>query len=98
MSNIILIVEDDEILATNVSTYLGRNGWDPHVCGSAEEALKMVESLHPDGIVADQTLPGMGGIEMLQQVLELDPQVKVIMMTGDDSAHTAVQAMKAGAY
>ena len=94
----ILVVEDDEILAGNVSAYLGRNGWDVHVCGSAEEALKLTESLSLDGVVTDQTLPQMCGVDLVQKLLQIDPAVKVIMMTGDDSAHTAVQAMKAGAY
>jgi DNA-binding NtrC family response regulator len=98
MSNSILVVEDDEILAANVCTYLERNGWDAQSCGSAEEAIKLVETLHPDGVVADQSLPRMTGVEMLQKVLTIDPKIKVIMMTGDDSAQTAVSAMKAGAY
>jgi DNA-binding NtrC family response regulator len=98
MSNMILVVEDDEMLAGNVCTYLGRNGWEAQSCGSAEEAIKLVETLHPDGVVTDQNLPRMTGIDMLQKVLEIDPKLKVIMMTGDDTAHTAVSAMKAGAF
>ncbi len=98
MANLILVVEDDELLAGNVCTYLGRNGWETQSCGSAEEAIKLVETLHPDGVVADNNLPNMSGVEMLKKVLEIDPQLKVIMMTGDDSAQTAVSAMKAGAY
>lgn len=98
MNKTVLVVEDDEILASNVCTYLGRNGWDAQSCNSAEDALKIIESLHPDAVIADQSLPRMCGIDMLQRVLAAEPQVKVIMMTGDDSARTAVQAMKAGAY
>lgn len=98
MSNSILVVEDDSILAGNVCTYLERNGWDAQSCGSAEEAIRLVETLRPDGVVADHTLPGMSGLEMLRRLLEIDPKIKVVMMTGDDSAQTAVAAMKAGAY
>jgi two-component system, NtrC family, response regulator AtoC len=98
MNKIVLVVEDDEILASNVCIYLGRNGWDAQSCSSAEDALKVAESLHPDAVIADQSLPAMSGIDMLQRLLAIDAQIKVIMMTGDDSARTAVQAMKAGAY
>jgi DNA-binding NtrC family response regulator len=94
----ILVVEDDELLASNICAFLARNGWDATACGSAEEALKQIESLRPEVVVADQTLPRMSGIELLVRTRTIDPQVKVIMMTGDDRAHTAVQAMKAGAY
>jgi two-component system response regulator AtoC len=98
MSRSILVVEDDEILAGNVCTYLARNGWEVESCGSAEEALKLIETSRPEAVVTDQKLPGLCGIEMLQKVREIDPMIKVILMTGDDSAQTAVQAMKAGAY
>lgn len=98
MGKLILIVEDDEMLAHNVCAFLERHGWDTHACGSAEEALQLVQTLHPHGVVADQSLPGMCGVEMTRKLLELEPQTKVIMMTGDDRANTAVQAMKAGAF
>src|SRR6185369_3276827 len=98
MGRTILVVEDDEILAGNVCTYLARNGWEVENCGSAEEALKLIETLRPEAVVSDQNLPGLRGIEMLQKMREIDPMIKVILMTGDDSAQTAVQAMKAGAY
>ena len=98
MGRSILVVEDDETLAGNVCTYLVRNGWEVQSCGSAEAALTLFESLHPDGVVADQTLPRMSGIEMMRKMREADPLAKIIVMTGDDSAQTAVQAMKAGAF
>jgi len=98
MGRSILVVEDDETLAGNVCTYLVRNGWEVQSCGSAEAALTLFESLHPDGVVTDQTLPRMSGIEMMHKMREADPLAKIIVMTGDDSAQTAVQAMKAGAF
>ena len=98
MSKMILVVEDDAALADNVCVFLARHGWDTKACNSAEDALQLIETLHPDGVVADQTLPRMCGIEMTRKLLEIEPRTKVIMMTGDDRAHTAVQAMKAGAF
>lgn len=94
----ILVVDDDEVLANNVCAFLARHGWDAQSCGSAEEALQLMKTRHPDGVVADQTLPRMSGIEMTRKLLEIEPQTKIIMMTGDDRAHTAVRAMKAGAF
>jgi DNA-binding NtrC family response regulator len=98
MGNTVLVVEDDAILQANISAYLTRNGWEVQACGSGEDALKSFETLHPDVVVTDQRLPRLSGIELLQKLRESDPLVKVILMTGDDSAQTAVQAMKAGAY
>ena len=98
MGNTILIVEDDEILADNIRTYLERQRWDVHVCGAAEDALEKLESVHPDVMLTDQALPGMTGVELLGRALKLDPQLKAIMMTGDGNVQCAVDAMKAGAY
>lgn len=98
MGRTVLVVEDDETLAGNVCAYLVRNGWEVEVCGSAEEALKRFETLHPDCVVTDQNLPRMCGIELMQKLLETDPMVKCIVMTGDDRAQTAARAMKAGAF
>jgi two-component system response regulator AtoC len=98
MGRTAMVVDDDETLAGNIGTYLMRNGWEVQVCGSAEDALKRYETVHPDGVVTDQTLPSMCGIELVQKLRQADPLLKCIVMTGDDTAQTAVRAMKAGAY
>jgi DNA-binding NtrC family response regulator len=98
MGRSILVVEDDAIQASSIATYLVRLGWEVETCDSAEEGLRVWETLHPDAVVTDQRFRGMCGIAMLQKMRESDPQVKCIVMTGDDSVQTAVQAMKAGAY
>src|SRR5205085_6452140 len=98
MSRTVLVVEDDVIQAGNIGAYLTRNGWEVQTCGSAEEALGVWEAQHPDAVVTDQRLPRLSGVEMLQKMRAVDERVKCIVMPGDDSAQTAVQAMKAGAY
>jgi two-component system response regulator AtoC len=98
MGRTVMVVDDDKILAGNVGTYLVRNGWEVQVCGSAEEAISQFEVVHPDGVVTDQMLPHMCGIELMQKLRQADPLLKCILMTGDDSAQTAVRAMKAGAF
>jgi two-component system, NtrC family, response regulator AtoC len=98
MGRMILVVEDNAIQASSIAVYLTRHGWDVQTCGSAEEGLALWDSVHPDAVVADLALPGMSGIEMLEKMRESDARVKCIFMTGDDSAQTAVRAMKAGAY
>jgi two-component system response regulator AtoC len=98
MSKNIVLVEDDEIQARNISAYLGRHGWEVHICGCAEEALSLCKDWEPDGLVTDQTLPRLSGVQMLEKLRAVHPRLKCIVMTGDSSAQTAVQAMKAGAF
>jgi DNA-binding NtrC family response regulator len=97
MANSILIVEDDDMLAENIRQYLERNHWEVHVEHSAEEGLKQLESLHPDMLLTDHLLPGRNGLDLIKDALALDPQLKIIMMTGEGSVQVAVDAMKAGA-
>ncbi len=97
MANSVLIIEDDELLADNIRLYLERNQWEAHVAHSAEAGLKKLEGLHPDLVLTDHMLPGRTGLELIRDALALDPQVKIIMMTGEGSIQVAVDAMKAGA-
>ncbi|MCM2331499.1 MAG: response regulator, partial [Pseudomonas sagittaria] len=93
-----LIVEDDEVLADNIRTYLERKGYEALLCESAEQALEIFAAQHPDVLLTDYCLPGMSGIELIRQVRSLDSQVKAVMMTAHGNVQGAVEAMKAGAY
>lgn len=97
MANSILIIEDDEMLAENIRVHLERNQWETHMVHSAEDGLKKLESVRPDIVLTDHMLPGKTGLEVIKGALELDPQIKVVMLTGEGSIQVAVDAMKAGA-
>lgn len=97
MAHSILIVEDDEMLADNVRLYLERNHWEVAVVHSAEAALKLLETIHPDVVLTDHMLPGKTGVQMIAGALQIDPKMKIVMMTGEGSVQVAVDAMKAGA-
>lgn len=97
MSNSILIIEDDEMLADNIRLYLERNHWDVEVVHSAEAGLKVLESKHPDVVLTDHMLPGKTGVQLIAGALLINPQIKIVMMTGEGSVQVAVDAMKAGA-
>ncbi|AOE87530.1 sigma-54-dependent transcriptional regulator [Pseudomonas sp. TCU-HL1] len=98
MEHSVLIVEDDELLAGNIQTYLVRKNIEAMVCHSAEEALELLEQQVPDVLLTDNSLPGMSGHELIRQVSARAPQIKPIMMTGYGNIEDAVQAMKAGAF
>ncbi|ART83107.1 sigma-54-dependent Fis family transcriptional regulator [Oceanisphaera profunda] len=94
----ILIVEDDQTLAENIQAYLKLKKFEALVCHSAEDALELLKTHHPDVVLTDNSLPGMNGIELIRHVHSTDPQLKVIMMTGFGNIEDAVTAMKAGAF
>ncbi len=97
MSNLALIIEDDETLAENVCVFLERNGWDAHYCLTAEEALKALETEHPDIVISDVMLPGLSGLQLMEKINQMDRDLRVIFMTGSERVQTAVEAMKLGA-
>jgi len=98
MEHSILIVEDDETLASNIRTYLERKHYEVQVCRSAEEALEVLGSSRPDVLLTDHSLPGMTGLELVARLRASDPQVKSVMMTGYGNVEDAVAAMKAGSF
>src|SRR5476649_329302 len=97
MTNSILIIEDDEMLADNIRVHLERNQWETHVVHSAEEGLKRLESVRPDMVLTDYRLPGKTGLDVIKGALAIDPQIKIIMLTGEGGVQIAVDAIKAGA-
>ena len=98
MTKSVLIVEDDEILANNIRVYLQRDGWEVAVSSSVERALTMLETVRPDVVVTDYMLPGKNGLDLLREVIAMDPQIKVVMVTGEGSIQVAVDAIRMGAH
>jgi len=60
-------------------------------------AVESAEAIHPDLILLDLTMPGMDGMETLRRIRLRDPEVPIVMITGDYSIESAVKAIQAGA-
>lgn len=93
-----VLIEDEQKLRLATAQTLELGGFEVHSCGTAEEAQPW---LHPefDGvIVTDVRLPGQSGLELLAQVVAMDPDLPVIVVTGHGDVSMAVEAMRAGAY
>jgi two-component system response regulator AtoC len=97
MSHALLIIEDEAILAKNIRIYFERAGYDVRAAASAEDGLRQLDLFKPDIVLLDYQLPGMDGLEMLTSLRNIDPTLKVIMLTGQGSVDLAVKAMKLGA-
>jgi len=97
MPNSILIIEDEEMLADNIRTYLERNQWETHVVHSAEDGLSKLKDFRPDIVLTDYHLPGRTGLDLITSALAMDPSTKIVMLTGEGNIQLAVAAMKAGA-
>jgi two-component system response regulator PilR (NtrC family) len=94
----ILVVDDETSMQEFLQILLQREGHDVTACGSATEALIALESDDWDLVISDVRMPGMSGLELLDQVRELSPETTVILITAHGTTETAVEAMKHGAY
>jgi two-component system, NtrC family, response regulator AtoC len=98
MSSSILVVDDEQDLATAIADYLVRHGYATHVNSSGEQALRTIEEEQPDIILLDYRLPRMDGLKVLSRIKESRPEIEVIMLTAHGSVEGAVEAMKHGAF
>ena len=93
----ILIVEDEPKMRRLLEISLGEEGHVVHTAAEAETGLKCLRREAIDLVVTDLKLPGMNGLEFLQEAKRLDAGVPIVVMTAYGSVETAVDAMKAGA-
>ena len=93
-----LIIVDDEIeLMTALCELLTRHGYETVGYTSGAEALAKLKEQDFDLLLTDLMMPEMNGIELLQAAREIDPDIVGIVMTGQGTVQTAVEAMKVGA-
>jgi DNA-binding NtrC family response regulator len=95
----ILVVDDDQDLLFLLKKVIAR-GCDCEVALalSGADALKQVKNWHPDVVITDIMMPDMDGLQLLEQIMVLDSQMTIIMMTGYGTVEIAVKALKMGAY
>ena len=93
----ILIIEDEPRMRRLLEISLGEDGHSVQTVADAETALKQLRREPVDLIVTDLKLPGMNGLEFLNEARKLDSGVPIVVMTAYGSVETAVEAMKSGA-
>jgi two-component system, sensor histidine kinase and response regulator len=94
----LLIVDDEARNVTALMQTLGRQGYATSGAHSAAEALALLRAQPFDLLLTDLMMPQTNGIELLRQALAIDPHIVGILMTGQGTIDTAVEAMKSGAH
>jgi two-component system phosphate regulon sensor histidine kinase PhoR len=96
----ILVVDDDQYIRDGCARILAKQGWTASCAGDGAQALEEIQG-NPnayDAVLLDLLMPGMNGIEMLAQIRSLDPDLRVILMTGSVTADSANELVQKGAY
>lgn len=94
----VLVVDDDTDLLGLLDAGLTSNGYAVTTCGTAEQALDLLEGAEYDVVLVDVNLPGMSGIDFCARVAADSADVAVIIMTAFSSMKAAIGALRAGAY
>jgi two-component system response regulator RegA len=95
--NRILLIDDDELFTGVMARSFGSRGFVTRSAGDAEHALEACADFAPTHILLDLNMPGVSGLVVLPQLLELAPDARVVILTGYSSIATAVAATQAGA-
>ncbi|MGH7826086.1 MAG: sigma-54-dependent transcriptional regulator [Candidatus Binatia bacterium] len=94
----VLVVDDDAATRQGLTSLLENWGYRASAASEAREALSICEKELPHAIVTDLMMPGMSGLEFVEALRERAQQVAIVMLTGQATIETAVQAIKLGAY
>ncbi len=94
----IIYVEDDASVRNSLTQTLELAGFTVQACATAEAALPFLTPDLRGIVVSDVQLPKMSGLDLLQRVRQLDPELPVILVTAHGDVDMAVHAMRAGAY
>ena len=97
--DLILVVDDDPTIRSVVSENLRGRGYVVHTAESGNQALEVVARESSIKVVLmDVSMPGMGGMEALRQIIKTSPHPQVIMLTGVEDRDIAQQAIQIGAF
>jgi two-component system response regulator RegA len=94
----LLIVDDDETFRRRLAKALAERGFEVRVAGDSAAALaEASRGEAPEAAVIDLRMPGPSGLEVVRALKELEPAMRILVLTGYGSIATAVEAMKLGA-
>lgn len=93
----ILIIEDDDTFSAILARSLSRRGYPVSVALTAAAAEVLARTEQPDWVVLDMNLAGASGLGLIPRLREINPQCRIVVLTGYASITTAVDAIKLGA-
>jgi DNA-binding NtrC family response regulator len=93
----VFLLDDDELIVSMLERALKGDGYDVRAESDPESVLDRIREFSPDVVLLDIKLPGRDGIDILGEIIGQGVRTQVVMLTSDDTAETAVKAMKIGA-
>ncbi len=94
----VLLVDDEEDFIFTLAERLRLRKIETLVATDGDQALDIVEKEHPPVVVLDVMMPGIGGLEVLQQIKRRHPKIQIILLTGQGSTMDGIKGMRLGAF
>ncbi|RYZ58881.1 MAG: sigma-54-dependent Fis family transcriptional regulator [Proteobacteria bacterium] len=93
-----LIIDDEEKIRKALAAVIEDEGWTVIDAADGSKGLQLFARQEPDLVLLDVWMPGIDGIETLQKMKQLKPQIPVVIMSGHGTIETAVRATRIGAF
>jgi len=94
----ILVVDDEDIVRESLGDWLDGVGYDVELAASGEEALQIIKKKKPRIMVTDLVMPGMNGIELMNEAKKIVPSIITIIITAHATIQSAITAIREGAF
>ena len=93
----ILVVDDDRLLRERLARAFRDRGHEVEVAEDADSAAEVARRSPPELAVVDLRMPGRSGLDLVRDLLALDPSIRIVVLTGYGSIATAIEAIRMGA-
>ena len=94
----VLVIDDERAIRSTLKDILSLEGFDVELAENGAAGIEQFEKGGIDVVFLDIKMPGMDGIEVLERLQAISPEVSVVMISGHGTIDTAVEAIKKGAY
>lgn len=94
----VFVIDDDPVMLLSCRRILEKDGYAVETCSSAVEGLRRIENVRPELLLVDLKMPELDGLQVIDRVRAVDPEIVIAVITGYATIATAVDAMQAGAY
>lgn len=94
----ILVADDDRAIRTVLSQALGREGYDVRATGTAAGLWQWIEAGEGDVVITDVVMPDENGLDLIPRIKKLRPNLRIIVMSAQNTLLTAVKATERGAF
>lgn len=97
-ANKVILIDDEKDVLLSWGQTMELEGYDVRTLSTPEPLLERISRNWPGVVLSDVKMPGIDGMEMLDRIREIDPEIPVVLFTGHGDISMAIQAIRRGAY